>query len=59
MKTLPLLAILLALGGCVSITHQGSGTSGLAAQSAPGQILYGADTVVECKYNSGCRTVRQ
>lgn len=55
--TFPLFLALL-LGGCVSVNSHSSAASPSGAQSAPGQILYGADTVVECKYNQGCRTVR-
>ncbi|MDO5090970.1 MAG: hypothetical protein Q4D61_05440 [Cardiobacteriaceae bacterium] len=56
--TLPLL-LALALGGCVNVNTPNAAPATLSAQSAPGQILYGGDAVIECRYHQGCRTVRQ
>ena len=41
--------------GCRSRGTGGRGTF----QATPGEILYGADSIVECKYNVGCYSVPQ
>ncbi|MDO4776169.1 MAG: hypothetical protein Q4A06_01820 [Cardiobacteriaceae bacterium] len=57
--TLALLLSALLLGGCVATAHHGSVPSPSATHSAPGEILYGQDVVIECRYNHGCRSIRQ
>lgn len=52
------LLLALCLGGCVSVSTPNAAPSSVSAQSAPGQILHGGDTVIECRYNQGCRTLR-
>ena len=55
MKTLLCLPAMLLLSSCRSLGPDGRGTF----QATPGEILYGADSIVECKYNVGCYSVPQ
>ena len=55
MKIILCLPVMLLLSGCQSLGSDGRGTF----QATPGAILYGAGSIVECKYNVGCYSVPQ
>lgn len=55
MKSILCLSVMLFLSGCQTPGSDGRGTF----QATPGEILYGADSIVECKYNVGCYSVPQ
>ena len=55
MKIILCLPVMLLLSGCQSLSSDGRGTF----QATPGEILYGADSIVECKYTVGCYSVPQ
>ena len=55
MKIILCLSVMLLLSSCQTLSAVGRGTF----LATPGEILYGADSIVECKYNVGCYSVPQ